>query len=122
MRSGIPESDITEETVAPTWACRMPDPELLIRTSGEQRLSTSCCGSLPMPSCISPRSCGRISETTSGAVHEFRAASAALAVPVTNCAKHKPCQEYHPEDFTTASQCVPVVVRRPVGTTGKLDG
>lgn len=36
-----------------------PDPDLLIRTGGEYRISNLCCGSQPTPSCTSPTRCGR---------------------------------------------------------------
>ena len=39
----------------------IPDPELIIRPSGELRLSTSSCGSAPTVSSISPTCCGRTS-------------------------------------------------------------
>ncbi len=38
-----------------------PEPDLFIRTGGEQRISISCCGSSPIPSSISPTCCGPIS-------------------------------------------------------------
>ena len=44
-------AEITESTVSEHLTTRnIPDPDLLIRTGGEQRLSNSCCGNCRMPS------------------------------------------------------------------------
>jgi undecaprenyl diphosphate synthase len=55
-----------EEIDAPTFAAALslgglPDPDLFIRTGGEQRISNFCSGTWPIPSCTSPTVFGRIS-------------------------------------------------------------
>jgi undecaprenyl diphosphate synthase len=65
---------------------RYPNPELLIRTSGEQRISISCYGKSPMPRCILHRSCGRIFQKKifMRPFMTFNSATVASASPVIN--------------------------------------
>ena len=58
---GLDASDITPDQIdAELTTHGLPDPDLVIRTSGENRLSNFCCGNAPIRSFISPMCCGRI--------------------------------------------------------------
>ena len=63
VRAGtLDEGNITEEVFSNYLSSRaLPDPDLLIRTGGELRISNSCCGRRLIRSCTSPTHSGLIS-------------------------------------------------------------
>lgn len=66
VRGGLKVEDITPEVISGHLVTAgVPDPDLLIRTSGERRLSNFCCGNCHTASSILPMFTGRISTSKS---------------------------------------------------------
>jgi undecaprenyl diphosphate synthase len=79
-RGALEAGDITEQHITDALQTNgLPRLDLLVRTSGEERLSNSCSGRRPTPSCTSPRPSGRTSARPSYSPRSSPTASASAA-------------------------------------------
>lgn len=76
---------ITESSLSAAMAlAHVPDPDLVIRTGAETRISNFCCGSQRTLSFISVRRCGRtlVQSSSMQRLLTLRSVNAALAKPL----------------------------------------